>query len=208
MKTLVCRLKKTFAFFAPANIARTNIRYSPVAGDTALLLIDVQKEFCDPKGRRGTAETREICERIQRLTPAFRNAGVPAYSVYMAFIPVLNRAGYYLYRPEKDDVQIRKSTDSAFASSKIDRILKADGRRHLLVCGFNLNACVYKTVVDACNAGYRVVILEDLTGNDRLNPHGDMIRKTLEKIYGVTFMPAEQALTDLPFARRKNTLSA
>jgi len=39
----------------------------------------------------------------------------------------------------------------------------------LLTCGFNLNACLFKTVMDARAKGYQVRLLRDLSGNDKQN---------------------------------------
>lgn len=189
MTTLVEQLRRTFAFFAPANLARLNVHYAPPEGDTAVVIIDVQKKFCDPRGRRGNQKTQEISERIQKLAPAFRAAGVPTYVVYFARPAWLGgRARFYKFRPEKGDIKVRKYTDSAFDSGKLKDLLKSHGRKNLLVCGFNASACVYRTARDAKLNGFNVTLMEDLTGNDNRNPEtlDYALRRMLSRGIGIT----------------------
>jgi nicotinamidase-related amidase len=152
------------------------VSYMPAPGDIrlptdlALVVIDVQKEFCDPAGARGNAETREVSERIKRLVPEFRKAGIPTYVVYFskkAKHPW--RIDFYKFKPDKGDVLIPKSDDSAFRGSNIRKVLERDNRKTLLACGFNLNACVRRTLLDAVAQGFDVHLLRDLTGNDNNN---------------------------------------
>lgn len=168
------KLKSVFDFLHPATLSRTPITLDPSKGDLALLLIDVQKEFADPAQERGNHETRQVSRRINSLIPAFRAAGLPAYVVYF---DEDNRKpediDFYLFRPSAGDKLIAKDDDSAFRGSDIKSILRRDKRKTLLACGFNLNACVYKTVMDARSNGFNVVLLRDLTGNDKENDNSD-----------------------------------
>jgi len=80
--------------------------------DLALLVIDVQQEFCDPQGARGNKETREVSQRIRRLVPAFRKAGVPVYVIYFADDPKKTQdVDFYEFRPRQGDFVLRKMTN-------------------------------------------------------------------------------------------------
>lgn len=164
------QLKKLFAFFKPENLAAQKIKYE---SDVALLVIDVQKEFCKRKwfSGRGTAETEEVSKRIQSIVPEFRKAGIPVYVIYFSETEKENAADvdFYQFMPHPDDVLVAKNDDSAFQGSNIKEILQRDKRKTLLTCGFNLNACVKSTVLDARAEGFNVCVLRDLTGNDNEN---------------------------------------
>jgi nicotinamidase-related amidase len=164
------QLKKVFSFFKPENLEVQKIKYE---GDVALLVIDVQKEFCDPKRffGRGNAETAEVSKRIQSLVPEFRKAGIPVYAVYFSREEKKNAADidFYEFTPHPDDTLVAKNQDSAFEGSNIKKILLEDKRKTLLTCGFNLNACVKSTVLDALIEGFDVCLLRDLVGNDNEN---------------------------------------
>ncbi len=195
--SLAAALKRILPFFTPENLARTKIDYAPKPGETALLIIDVQREYCAPLGPRGTLKTRKISSDIKRLTPAFRAAGIPTYVVYYddADKP-LGKVDFYKVKPGPQDIAVRKYTDSAFRSGKLRGLLEEHGRKKLLVCGFNLSACVAQTIEDARREGYDVTLLSDLTGNDSMNGDG---RRALAKMteLGVEITTAKQALRAL-----------
>jgi len=164
-------LQETAAFFDPENLARLALKYE---GEVALLVIDVQKQFCDPADRekRGNAETVEISERIQSLVPEFRKAGIPVYAIF--YSPTgrkkrFRKIDFYKFKPDAGDTVVGKYADSAFEGSNIADLLHGDNKKLLLACGFNLNACVKSTVKDARAAGFEVCLLRDLAGNDCLN---------------------------------------
>ena len=168
MSDLRQQLDKVFTFFKPENLAAQTIKYE---GEVALLVIDVQKEYCDPQGSRGTAETAEISKRIQSLAPEFRKAGIPVYAVYFSRKEKKDASeiDFYEFTPQPDDVLVAKNRNSAFEGSNIKELLEKDKKKLLLICGFNLNACVRSTVLDARKAGFEVCLLRDLTGNDNNN---------------------------------------
>jgi nicotinamidase-related amidase len=186
--SLVDQLKRVFHFFRRENLEETPITYAPLpddirlASDLALVIIDVQKKYCDPKGKRGNRETGQIAKRIQKLAPQFRKAGIPVYVVYFADKPQKEQSiDFYEFRPETGDILIRKDMDSAFQGSEIKTVLQQHGRRRLLTCGFNLNACVCSTVMDAIGEGFDVRLLLDLTGNVNENDSSNA-RKYVRKM--------------------------
>ncbi len=166
LKSLAQRFKKTHAFFSQENLENLILKYDQ---HVALLVIDVQKEFCDPAGRRGNGETEEISGRIQSIVPAFRKAGVPVYAVYFSRNGEKNpqEIDFYKFQPAPEDKLVAKNTDSAFHSGKLKDILAADKPKLLLACGFNQIACVLDTVLSARQLGYDICLMEDLTGNDK-----------------------------------------
>jgi len=194
MSSLREKLEKVFAFFRPENLARQIIKYE---GGVALLAIDVQKEFCDPKGGRGNAETAEISKRIQSLVPEFRKAGIPVYVVYFGS-KKKNAADidFYEFAPQADDVLVAKNDDSAFQGSNIKELLQKNKKKLLLTCGFNLSACVMSTVMDAITEGFEVCLLRDLTGNDNSPGNQKNIRRHLKHMRnkGVTIEQSGKVL--------------
>lgn len=77
----------------------------------------------------------------------------------------ISEIDFYNFIPESDDVLIPKSANSAFKEHHVENSLKDNKRKLLLTCGFNLNACVKSTVIDARERGFNVCLLRDLTGN-------------------------------------------
>jgi nicotinamidase-related amidase len=202
---LLDQLKRVFHFFRKENLEETPITYAPLpddirlASDLALLIIDVQGKYCDPKGRRGNRETGQIAKRIQKLAPEFRKAGIPVYVVYFANKPQkLKKIDFYEFKPETGDILIQKDMDSAFQGSDIKNILQQHGRKRLLTCGFNLNACVFKTVIDGIGEGFNIRLLRDLSGNDNDNDSANAhvyVKKMKKK--GVVISNASRELKNL-----------
>ncbi|MDE1152742.1 MAG: cysteine hydrolase [Micavibrio sp.] len=205
--SLIQQLKKVAEFLSPTLLAQTDLHYSPEPDDIelasssniALLVIDVQKEFCDPTGRRGNQQTAEVSRRIGSLVPEFRKAGIPVYMVYFSHgEKKIKDIDFYEVKPEKSDVLVAKNRDSAFRGSNIETLLQKAGHRKLLTCGFNLNACVYSTVLDARSNGFQVTLLRDLVGNDKNNDDrytDGCIQEMKEK--GIQFTQSSEVLQAL-----------
>ena len=171
-------------------------RYAKL-NDLALLVIDVQSQFCDPKNHRGNTHTERTAERIKRMIPEFRKACVPVYVIYFSRDEKpIDKIDFYQFAPEKSDIIVRKTADSAFQGSMIGDILSAHRRKKILACGFNLGACVMRTVLDAKKEGYDVQVLRDLSENDNENYRGkgttENIRQMMQQ--GIEMTRAEQAL--------------
>lgn len=147
--------------------------------DTALMIIDAQKEFCSPWHFRGTAETRAVACDIARAAPAFRAAGVPVYAVYFvdAADPHMDAVreqmprgtDHYKFHPAPQDRVILKNSNSVFHHMGTAAQIRAAGHENLLLCGFNLNSCVKQSAIDGVSAGFNIRLLRDLCANDREN---------------------------------------
>jgi nicotinamidase-related amidase len=134
--------------------------------ETGLLVVDVQRQFCDPHDRhkRGTTETAQTAQNIARLLPAFRAAGVKIYFVRTDSSPL------FAVEPCAQDRHLYKSTNGAFDTQYVKDVLLKDGKKNLLVCGFNLNACVRETAHGAVNNAFRTFVAADMVGNDNHHP--------------------------------------
>lgn len=159
------QVKKVLDFMTPENLTQQTIAYT---GDTALLVIDTQRMFCDPASKRGTPKTAEIAEKIQSIAPAFRKLGIPVYAVYYEEDRD-DAPDFYKFEPAPEDILVAKNHDSAFHATELRELLQKDGRNKLLTCGFNLNACVMRTVINGVDRGFEMTVLKDLCGNDAAN---------------------------------------
>ena len=156
-KKLSKSLKKTARSLSADSLAKFPLKVD----ETALLVIDVQKRYCFMGDARRTAK------RIAKLVPAFRKAGVDVYVIYMS-----NKGpqkakdiDFREFRAEKSDSLVDKKTPSAFDSSNIKDILRKDGKKSILACGFYLGACVKQTLFDARTNRFSVCLLRDMAHN-------------------------------------------
>jgi len=187
------RILHTLKYMGPAEQAKMQIAYIPKPEETALLVIDVQSLYADPK-RDGNKRTDQVAERIKSIMPAFRKAGVPIYVVYFAqnaYRPhTPAQMALYKIEPAGEDKLVAKEKNSAFKGSRLAEMLRADNRKLLLTCGFNYSACVYETVMDGRDQGFDVAVLRDLTENDRRNEHSEYWKYTKKMAKEGVFFPA------------------
>lgn len=160
LKQLTHALRHRFNTHAVSDLA---------AHDVALLVIDVQRDYCSRLFGRGNNDTRDTTARLLSALPHFRALGIPVYPVYTRDEPD-EAPGFYKFRPAPGDKLLRKTDDNAFYHTNTTRTLRDDGRQTLLMCGFNLNACVKATALGALYQKFDVRVLRDLSGNDCENP--------------------------------------
>lgn len=168
----------------------------------ALLVIDLQGAFCNPK-KLGTKETFEISKNINKFAAEFRKAAIPIYSIYCDLYD-LSDSGFYNYEHQDQDVLIRKRSLSAFNSSfpDLNITLKEKGIKTVLACGVYKNACIKETVIDAKGLGFNTFLLEDLSCDDGWDQKQKKMAniKMLQK--GVQFINSTKCLQDIKMVRR------
>lgn len=141
----------------------------------AHVIIDVQKSFCSKgPGTRiwtfpATDHTEQVAGHIAKMAPAFRQAGIHTFIVYLddnnQGISEA-KGGLHKLTIEESDIIVPKNEQSAFQGSSIHKSLKEKRISHLLISGFNARACVHDTVIDAIEHKYQVSLLEDCIGED------------------------------------------
>lgn len=193
-------LKAVSGFLRSSHTLALHVESNPTLDNIALLVIDVQKSFCQQGyGRFASAETENAALRIKQLAPAFRAAGVPVYAVYYPRNDGpqgrAGRADFYQFHPEREDTVIAKHRTSAFAGSNINRILQKDGKTHLLICGVYTGECVGTTAQDAQKRGYDVTLIEDLMAEPQGRDHGTAIE--LLKKSGIRSTNVDTALQSI-----------
>lgn len=165
-------------------------------GDTALFVIDVQDEFCNPARTRGTQRTHAAAERIADIIEDFRAEGVRIYSFYYR-LPHEKGIDPYLYEPAGKDMVFRKTCDSVFQGTSVERLIRDANVKTVITCGFNLSACLYESVLDARKRGFDTIVAGDLVG-DGTNVAKPAIEAVREmKDQGARFLHSKKILEQL-----------
>jgi nicotinamidase-related amidase len=148
---------------------------------TALIVIDVQQGFNEP--RWGTRNNPGAEANIARLLAAFRAAGRTVIHVQHdsaspggAFRP--GTAGHRV-KPEAAPLAgeriYRKSVNSAFIGTTLERDLRQAQVEGLVITGLTTNHCVSTTTRMAGNFGFVTFIVEDATATfERMGINGAM----------------------------------
>ena len=175
-----------------------------VERDTALLIVDVQNDFC-PNGALPVPDGDRVVEPLNRAAQLFAAAGLPVLASRDWHPPVTKHFRQYggswpvhcvqgsegaAFHPDlrlpPGTVMISKGTDpewdsySAFEAVtdkgiQLTALLASLGVRHLYIGGLATDYCVSFTARDALRAGLAVTVLTDAVAGVDVN-RGDSAR--------------------------------
>jgi len=151
---------------------------------SALLVVDMQKFFLDPKGKTFTEGGLAILPNIQRLIAIFRKISRPViYTAHVHSSPELD-GGIMAWwwegmliegtkeakvhpaiTPRKGEKIVYKHRYSGFYNTDLETTLRCLKIEDLVVTGIMTNMCVESTVRDAYYRDLRVFTLLDATGS-------------------------------------------
>lgn len=178
---------------------------------TALLVIDIQNDFCDEAGFLSRARGYDVgfaapvVDNIGALVDDARAAGVRIVwlrSHYdFAYLTEAQRvkrgtegcclegswgAEFHRIAPETGDTVVVKHHFSGFWNTGLDATLKEMGVRTLVVTGVATNVCVDSTLRDGFFAGYYIVLAEDCVGSNNAAGHAGTLATVRTNIGTVT----------------------
>ena len=168
---------------------------SPAAA--ALLVVDVQNDFCHERGAFGRLgiDLRAIQQGVATLLgliDAARRVGLPVIFVKTHHDRWTNSpawltrgprtvgeicaagswgAQFYRVEPAAGERVVVKHRYSGFYMTELEVILRALDRRGVLVTGVATNVCVESTARDAFMRDYHVVLVEDCAGAPTKEEH-------------------------------------
>ncbi|MFC1838146.1 cysteine hydrolase family protein [Thermodesulfobacteriota bacterium] len=165
---------------------RLRVKLNPES--TALLIIDMQKDFCCEGGsfhRRGfdVKPAQRLAGRLNSFLEEARKILKHIIHLKMMKVPELNSpvinehyirlnmerhldpslAEPYEVMPEPGDVVIPKYKYSGFVSTYLDQFLRSNGINTLILTGIATNVCLESTARDGFMREYYIVIPSDLT---------------------------------------------
>jgi len=149
--------------------AQQQVSMSKLPQSTALILIDVQQAFLDP--RWGERNNRDAESKIAQLLSAWRKSGRPVRHVVHDSVEANS-----LLRPESPGNAIqavatptateplyRKHVNSAFIGTSLEKDLRHDGIDTLVLVGLTTNHCVSTSARMAGNLGFTTFVVSDAT---------------------------------------------
>lgn len=170
------------------------------ASDPALIVIDVQQGMDNPRlGRRNNPDAEK---RIADLLGAWRAAGRPVIHVQHASVEPdselrPDRPGHAIKAealPAPGEPLFKKSVNSAFIGTGLEKYLRERGIDNLVMVGLTTVHCISSSARMAGNLGFNVTVVADATATFDREGH-DGTRYTAETMHG-----AELASLDREFA--------
>ncbi len=153
------------------------------ARETALIVVDMQRDFVEPSGRLPVPTAPTTVPVIRTLLQRAREAGVrvfytmdthlendPEFALWGEHV-VEGTPGWEIVddlKPQRGDIIIRKTRYDGFYGTPLDEYLRLFGIKHVVVTGTVANICVLHTAGSAALRFYRVVVPID--GISALHP--------------------------------------
>jgi ureidoacrylate peracid hydrolase len=194
---------------------------------TALLVVDVQNDFCADDGAFGRlgcdlSAIQPMVPRLIQLIDAARAAGCLIVfirglydEVYLAPNVVERRErrgssrsicrsdspgfAYYQVQPQPGDVEVFKHRYNAFIGTDLDLLLRSRGIQTIVMTGVATNVCVESTARHGYMVGYYVVFSADCTATNDLHLHQPTL-ENIERYFGTVHTADELEATWRPAA--------
>lgn len=137
--------------------------------DTALVLIDIQQGFDNPKwGKRNNPRAEE---KAAVLLNFFRKHKLPLYHIQHLSTEENSplrpeKSGSKiksLVKPKTGETLITKNVNSAFIGTDLKQRLEKDGIRTVVFAGLTTDHCVSTTARMAGNYGFKAIVISDAT---------------------------------------------
>jgi len=154
--------------------------------NTALLLIDIQKEYF-PGGRRELVAPLEAALKAYMLLQCFREHG--GHHVHIQHVSTKPGAASFIPGDRNTDIHdavahfegeplVQKHYPNSFRGTNLLEILQGWGIDRVVVCGMMSHMCVDATARAAGDLGFQVIVAEDAC-------------TTMDLTYAGTHIPAE-----------------
>lgn len=178
---------------------------------TALIVVDVQNDFCSRDGNLGKqgADLTMVNEMMPNLIELIANAKMN--KVPVIYIQTFHEAAtdsaswksrrissdaepnicrpntwgaeFYEVAPDVDDIIVNKHRYSAFLNTRLDTVLRTLKVETLIMTGVATNVCVESTARDGFMRDYNIVFLEDCTASYSREAH-EMTLKNMSGFFG------------------------
>lgn len=190
-----------------------------IYGKTALLIIDMQNDFCLPGAPFEVAGAGGVIPFIQKALVACRENGMPIVHIFRHYRAdgsdvEITRYDKFMQagggcvegtegakiieqlKPVSGDYLVVKQRWSAFFQTELDGLLRRLGVEQVVIAGVQTPNCIRGTVWDANSLDYEVIVLTDGTGAETKAVHqGNLLDM---KNVGIKLMTTAEFISLLP----------
>lgn len=178
-------------------------------GHSALVIVDVQNDYCHPDGALGQAGcdvggVKEMMPRLHRLLAEAREQQIPVLFIQTFHEEATDSeawvtrssgrsaqvcrketwgADFFEIRPKPGEIVVNKHRYSAFVNTRLDSILRTLKIETLLITGVSTNVCVESTARDGFMLDYHIVLLGDACASYSREAH-EMTLTNIQDYFG------------------------
>jgi ureidoacrylate peracid hydrolase len=180
---------------------------------SALLVVDVQNDFCSPEGVFGKREfdlahVENAIDSLESFLRWWRSRNWPVifirtiHSEWTDSDSWLDRiegsgremkicrpdtwgAEFYRVTPQLNDLVVTKHRFSGFVGTDLNLVLRARGIESLCMTGVTTNVCVESTARDGFNLDFRILLVEDCCGAFSVEEHRASVHN-IGRYFGLT----------------------
>ena len=180
--------------------------------ETALIIIDMQVDFCSPNGLsaqrgKGIEQITKLISSLNLFHKKMKQIGVVTIFTQMVInenslinlslqkkekgvVKVCQEGTqgveFYGINPEVDDIVIKKERYDSFSGTGLKNILSEKNIKNILITGVRADICVDATAKRAVAEDYDVFILEDLIAtSDNRKTQQDIVLEVFGKYFGL-----------------------
>ncbi len=191
-----------------AKASRSRLAQRVGAARSALIVVDMQNDFCHRDGARGKrgadlGPTQAMAPKLERFVGEARAAGLPVIYTANAHDDwtdsvsweqrqareglALCRTGswgaeFYAVKPRADERILIKHRYNSFVGTDLDLILRSRNVASLIFTGVATKICVESTARDAFVRNYQIVMVRDCLAGSSVEEHEWTLR-TLEHYF-------------------------
>lgn len=179
---------------------------------TALIVVDMQNDFCAPTGVLGrmgkdTSKMGQLAEAIQKLVDACTAHSIPVFFTQQIYdrskLNELQKEQYdldgklvtcdisgdgwrfYGFDPPQDHVY-PKYNYNIFSNEQLQKDLQQGGIKTLIITGVATQICIETAIRNGFDLGYKIVVPNDLVATTSSDPHvQERTLHLVRKTYGV-----------------------
>jgi maleamate amidohydrolase len=166
----------------------------------ALILIDVNRAFFDPRGSSYYPGVEELVEPLRRLLDATRRAErlvihareahrPGLYDAEQSKLPIhcvvneLDAEPWPGFEEQPGEVRVPKRRYSAFFATDLALLLHEQQAEQLVIAGVKTNVCIRATVQDAFAHGFRASVVRQAVSSNRPHLHAAAL-EDIERYFG------------------------
>ena len=146
------------------------------AGETSLIIVDMQNDFADERGSLYVPDTRKTIKPIKSLLQKSRKSGVtviytqdwhreddPEFRIWGRHAVAGSWGAEIIeeLKPLEGEIIIKKERYDGFYQTNLEKVLREKKIKNLIITGTVANICVLHTAGSAALRGFKVVVPVD-----------------------------------------------